>query len=73
MATIGNTVLYLTPETPELASALIPAVYTGEREDGAILFLQGPFYLGCTVSQMYSPESPDPMQPGQWKEMPDAP
>lgn len=71
-AVIGNTVLYLTPETPDLPSTLVPAVYTGDREDGAILFLQGAFYLGYAVAQKYNPENPEPMQPGEWMELADA-
>ncbi len=69
-AEIGATVLYLTHEAPEQPSTLIPAVLTGAREDGAVLFLQGAFYLGYTVAQMYVPDSPEPMQPGQYIEMP---
>lgn len=69
VAEIGATVLYLTHETPEQPSTLIPAVLTRAREDGAVLFLQGAFYLGYTIAQMYVPESPEPMQPGQYIEM----
>lgn len=71
MAAVGDTVLYLTPETPEQPSTLIPAVLTGTREDGAVILLQGAFFLGYAVAQQYDPQNPEPMLPGEWMEKPD--
>lgn len=68
MAVIGDAVLYLTHETPERPSVLTPAVLTGNREDGDVLLLQGAFYLGYVVSQLWSPDAPEPIQPGQYME-----
>ncbi|MBF2054701.1 MAG: hypothetical protein IGS03_14745 [Candidatus Sericytochromatia bacterium] len=69
MVAIGDTVLYLTHETPEQSPLLTPAVLTGNREDGDVLLLQGAFYLGYVVSQLWTPDAPEPMQPGQYKEI----
>ena len=68
MAVVGDSVLYFAPASDVLPAQLVAATLTAFASAGAVLFLQGSFYLGYVVAPQWVPSSPEPIQPGQWME-----